>query len=80
MKLMINMDMIGYARDPNILRVILETDRKYSNISDLFKKMALDYCEKLETIISFNPFGSDHVPYIRRNMPAILSIDVIFIF
>jgi len=29
----------------------------------------------LGVLTSFNPFGSDHVPYLNRGMRAILSID-----
>jgi hypothetical protein len=49
--------MIGYSRNPNDLKVLLETKREFSNTADLFKKMAADYCEKLGVLISFNPFG-----------------------
>jgi len=75
LKLMINMDMIGYIRDANQLKVLIETHRRYSQTVELFQKLAVQYCDKLSTAVSYNPFGSDHVPYINRNMQAILTID-----
>jgi len=38
LKLMVNMDMIGYSRTADDLKVLLETKREFSDTSDLFKK------------------------------------------
>jgi len=73
-KLMVNMDMIGYSRG-NPLKVLLETKQEYRSIVQQFQEAAKKYCDKLETAVSFNPFGSDHVPYLNRGMPALLTID-----
>jgi len=75
LKLMVNMDMIAYSRTPNDLKVLLETSRTYSDTAALFQKMAAEYCDKLSVLVSYNPFGSDHVSYLQRGMRAILTID-----
>jgi len=74
-KLMIQMDMIGYKSASNPHRVLLETARAHSDIVTRFQNAAREYCDQLQTTVSFNPFGSDHVSYLRRGMPALLTID-----
>jgi len=75
MKLMINMDMIGYSRSATNLRVTLETASRYSDLSQLYQRLSQIYCPRLGVVVSFNPFGSDHVSYLSRGMRAILTID-----
>ncbi len=68
------MDMIGYAANPNQLTVLLETG---SIASFLFAPMiaaAQDYTA-IDTTTSLNPFGSDHIPYLQNQRPALLTID-----
>lgn len=74
-KLMLQMDMIGYKSASNPYRVLLETRRTYESLVKQFQDVAKKYCDKLETSVSFNPFGSDHVPYLNKGMRAILTID-----
>lgn len=74
-KLMLNMDMIGYKSPSNPHRVLLETSRKYEPLVKEFQEVAKKYCDKLETTVSFSPFGSDHVPYLNKGMQALLTID-----
>jgi len=74
-KQMVHMDMIGYKSPSNPHRVLLETSRQYSEVVAKFQAVATQYCDQLQTTVSYNPFGSDHVSYLRRNMPALLTID-----
>jgi len=69
------MDMIGYTANSDILSVLLETDIKNKPFLDTFAKAATSYTQNLNLVYSFNPFGSDHMPYIKKNIPAILTID-----
>jgi Zn-dependent M28 family amino/carboxypeptidase len=85
-KLMLQQDMTGYKSPSNPLKVLVETDSKYSDIVKVFQTCAAKYCDGLQTAVSYRPFGSDHVPYIRylfcffltcnsRGMPGVLTID-----
>jgi len=74
MKFMLNMDMIGFSVDPNNVRVLLETNREYDATIQKFRRSAERYCD-MGVTISYRPSGSDHVPYLRRGMEAILIID-----
>jgi aminopeptidase-like protein len=69
------MDMIAYKRASSPLKVLLESTRAWTNIIGIFERSAKTYCDQLETAVSYNPFGSDHVPYLSRGMPALLTID-----
>ncbi|MEM7581855.1 MAG: M28 family peptidase [Acidobacteriota bacterium] len=68
----LTMDMIGYTGDAD-LDCLLETSSSHSALADAFAAAAID--TDLRTVISFNPFGSDHVPYLNRGMPALLTIE-----
>ncbi|MCX6117124.1 MAG: M28 family peptidase [Proteobacteria bacterium] len=68
----INMDMIGYSKDLTY-DVLLETSSKFKTISDKLATMASQ--TRLNVFRSYNPFGSDHMPYINRGIPAVLTID-----
>ena len=72
---MLQHDMTGFKVASNPLKVLIETDRKYENIVKVFQTCAEKYCDGLQTAVSYRPFGSDHVPYIRRGMPGFLTID-----
>jgi len=75
-KLMVQMDMNAYKSPNNQHRVLLETSRTFASIVPPFENAAKTYCEDFFTSVSYNPFGSDHVPYINRGIPALLLIDV----
>lgn len=68
------MDMIGYASNPNQLTVLLETGNLASFLFAPMIAAAQDYTA-IDTTTSLNPFGSDHIPYLQNNMPALLTID-----
>ena len=67
------MDMIGYTFD-ELLDVLLETDQIAEFMVDAFADAAELYTG-LTTVVSYNPFGSDHVPYLNRDVPALLTIE-----
>lgn len=69
----LNMDMIGYSKDDS-LDVLLETSAEFRTLHDHFAAAA-QRVEGLQVFSSFNPFGSDHMPFIDQNIPAILTID-----
>ena len=69
----LNMDMIGYSKDDS-LDVLLETSRDFRTLHDHFATAAQSVVG-LNVFSSFNPFGSDHMPFIDQNIPAILTID-----
>ena len=68
----LTMDMIGYTGDAD-LDCLLETSSQYSALADAYAAAAV--ATDLRIVISFNPFGSDHVPYLNRNIPALLTIE-----
>jgi hypothetical protein len=72
-KAMINMDMIGYTSDGD-LDCLLETGTIGQFISDVCAEAAADYTT-LRIVTSLNPFGSDHVPYLNRGLPSLLTIE-----
>lgn len=67
------MDMIGYSGDDD-LDTLLETRAAWSDLADTFAEAAATY-SKLRIVTSFNPFGSDHVPFLQNNVPALLVIE-----
>ena len=67
------MDMIGYSGDVD-LDVLLETEPAFASILDLYVDAAAAFTT-LRTVESLNAFGSDHVPYLNRNLPALLTIE-----
>jgi Zn-dependent M28 family amino/carboxypeptidase len=72
-KAVINMDMIGFSKDDSE-DVLLETSSDFKNLSDQFAA-ASALVPGLRYFTTFNPFGSDHMPFIDNNIPAILTID-----
>jgi hypothetical protein len=69
----LNMDMIGYTGDSD-LDCLLETGAIGQFLIDAFATAAAQYTT-LRIVTSLNPFGSDHVPYLDRGMPALLTIE-----
>ncbi|MEM6794355.1 MAG: M28 family peptidase [Acidobacteriota bacterium] len=69
----LTMDMIGYTGDAD-LDVLLETDPPFASNLEIFEDAAAEFTT-LRTVTSLNAFGSDHVPYLRQNLPALLTIE-----
>jgi len=70
---MLNMDMIGYTSDDD-LDCLLETEPPGQFLLDLFSDVAEQYTT-LRVVTSTYAWGSDHVPYLERGMPALLTIE-----
>lgn len=71
-KAMINMDMIGYLK--NEKAVLLESEEHARSLVDLMVQTAGNYTDLIvET--TFDAWGSDHVPYLDKGIPAVLTID-----
>jgi hypothetical protein len=67
------MDMIGYTGDAD-KDCLLETGSIGQFLIDTLSASAAQYTT-LRIVTSLNPFGSDHVPYLNRGMPALLTIE-----
>jgi len=73
-KAVINMDMIAYMNNSK-MDVLLEGHRNHSKtLIDLLVEMAAEHTN-LKTVKSFNPFGSDHMPFIDNGLNAVLTIE-----
>jgi len=71
------MDMVAYrsATSP-VPQVLLETSLEFIYLKNIYTAAAEIYAEDgLETVYSTDPFGSDHVSFIERGMPSLLTID-----
>ncbi|MDD2716151.1 MAG: M20/M25/M40 family metallo-hydrolase [Candidatus Wallbacteria bacterium] len=69
----LNMDMIGYyGNDPDT--VMLESLRFADPLVQELKASAEQYAG-MKTEISYNAWGSDHEPFLSRNIPAVLTIE-----
>ena len=69
----LTMDMIGYTGDGD-LDVLLETEPAFASTLDPLVDAAAAYTA-LRTVTSLFAFGSDHVPYLNRDLPALLTIE-----
>lgn len=69
--LVINMDMVGYNADGI---VELETEPEHEPLAKLFADLAARYTT-LKTKITLGAWGSDHVPFLKRGVPSILTIE-----
>ncbi len=67
------MDMIGWSANEN-LGAALDTTSAYIATRNLFADAALTYVPGLAVTVSGITCCSDHMPYINRNRPAVLSI------
>jgi len=67
------MDMVAFEDEPGSFSVVLEPKIDYFYLVELLSEAA-EYTE-LEVETSFDPFGSDHMPYLDRGMPALLTIE-----
>jgi hypothetical protein len=69
----LTMDMIGYTGDADY-DCLLETNSTGQFMIDAYSAAAAQYTS-LRIVTSLNPFGSDHMPYLNRGMPAMLTIE-----
>jgi len=69
------MDMIGYSTSNNYFSVILETQSRYSTYLSPLRNAAAQYSSNMDVVISYNPFGSDHMSFLDRDIPSALAID-----
>ena len=69
----LTMDMIGYTGDAD-LDCLLESNNSNAALIQQFADAAAQHTT-LRIVTSFFPFGSDHVPYLNRGMPALLVIE-----
>ncbi|MGQ0800263.1 MAG: M28 family metallopeptidase [Pseudomarimonas sp.] len=75
-KLAVMMDMIGYSGDTDF-DILLESGNTPTQLSVLntFAQLATDYAPGSRTIIDTSPCCSDHMPWIDRGVPALLTIE-----
>jgi hypothetical protein len=72
-RLVINMDMIGFdAVAP--LSILIEAAAADRPVVERLSELAR-ICTTLSHQISYNPWGSDHVPFLKRKIPAVLTIE-----
>jgi Zn-dependent M28 family amino/carboxypeptidase len=72
-KFMLNLDMIGWDRGEGSSNMIeIETFPKYQDIAILFRSAALKF-SSLPPMISLHAWGSDHIPFLSIDIPAVLT-------
>lgn len=71
LKLVINMDMVGYNSNGI---VELETSPENEDLVLWFSNLAAEYTS-LRTKITLGAWGSDHVPFLQKGVPALLTIE-----
>lgn len=72
--LMLNMDMIGYTFNEADPDVLLETSSTHAALFGRFQAAATAFTA-LRVVTDTSPGGSDHVPFINRGMPGLLTIE-----
>ncbi len=70
-KLAVNMDMVGYNSNGV---VELETNSANARLADEFADLVTTYTS-LRPKITLGAWGSDHVPFLERGVPTILTIE-----
>lgn len=71
LKLVINMDMVGYNSNGI---VELETDAEWNALAQWFAQLTEKYTS-LKSKITLGAWGSDHVPFLKRGVPTLLTIE-----
>ena len=71
LSLVINMDMVGYNSNGI---VELETEPEHEAIAKWFADLAANYT-KLKSKITLGAWGSDHVPFLKKGVPSLLTIE-----
>lgn len=69
----VNMDMIASKNTPNPA-VLLESSEASRPLVESLATLAATYTN-LVVQLSFEPYASDHVPFIRAGLPAVLTIE-----
>ena len=69
----LTMDMIAFDAKPPLTAVI-ETKSFNQPMAEQLSDLAASYTA-LTTQISYNPWGSDHVPFLQKEIPTILTIE-----
>ena len=72
-KVALNMDMIGFERTPP-LSLLLETSKSCKYLAEKMEALAQKYTN-LAIQTSLSPWGSDHVPFLTKQIPSTLSIE-----
>lgn len=67
----INFDMIGYDKQLP-LSALIETKSTHKNFITPFVQNAEQH---IKTSVSYNPWGSDHVPFLKAKIPCFLFIE-----
>ena len=75
----VNMDMIGNLNqqpggEPAVPGVTIEGGEVSRGLIENLTRQAAAYTD-LAVQVSFNPFASDHVPFIQAGLPAVLTIE-----
>ena len=65
------MDMVGYNSNGI---VELETDAPWNALAQWFVQLTEKYTT-LKTKITLGAWGSDHVPFLQKNVPTLLTIE-----
>lgn len=71
LSLVINMDMVGWNSNGI---VELETNSGFENLAKMFAELASTYTT-LKSKITLGAWGSDHVPFLKAGVPALLTIE-----
>lgn len=71
LSLVINMDMVGYNKNGI---VEIETDPEFQDMAKWYGELAATYT-KLKSKITLGAWGSDHVVFLKRGVPALLTIE-----
>ncbi len=71
LKLVINMDMVGYNSNGI---VELETNAEYDSLAKWFAALTEKYTS-LKSKITLGAWGSDHVPFLDLHVPTLLTIE-----
>ena len=67
------MDMIGFDNTPP-LSFMIETASFNRQMAEQFTDVARKYTS-MTSQISYNPWGSDHMPFLKKEIPAVLTIE-----
>ncbi len=67
----INMDMIGYNQNGLI---DIETNREFEDVANWMSQVVVDYTS-LTPNITIPAWGSDHVPFLKKGITSILTIE-----
>jgi len=70
-KFVINMDMIGFNQNG---LVDLETNREFEDEAKFMAQIATTYTSLIPNI-TIPAWGSDHVPFLKKGIPSVLSIE-----